>query len=41
MKAKTLICIELRTCGLIIGYLDLFSALLAFIVLGPLLAGKS
>lgn len=34
IKPKTLFCTDLRTCGLIIAYLELLSGVLTFAILG-------
>lgn len=39
-KPKILVCTDLRTCGLIIGYLELLSGVFALLTFGFLLACK-
>lgn len=38
IKPKVLFCTDLRTCGLIIGYIEVLSGVLTFLVVGFLFA---
>lgn len=40
IKPKVLFCTDLRTCGLIIGYIELLSGVLTFAIFGILFSCK-
>lgn len=40
MRINKFFCINLRTCGMIIGYLELATGILAFAFIGIMFSGK-